>query len=114
MCQKSSLIETNVQLCWGMFTMEKAVPRGGEGAYVNGPYFLLNFVENCSPVYEKKNIKTHTHTIRYHYTYIRLSKILKYDYLKCWCRYGGTGILIRCWQKYSIIQILWKTGLAFS
>ena len=51
-----------------------------------------------------------TTTMRFHYTPTRMVKIQDTDYTKCWQECGATRTLIHCWEKCSMVQLLWKTA----
>ena len=68
--------------------------------------------ERCSPllIIREMHIKT---TVRYHFTWVRMTIIKKPTNNKCWrgCREKGT--LLHCWWECKLVQPLWRTWWSF-
>ena len=51
--------------------------------------------------------------MRYHLISVRMGKINKAGYNKCWRGCGENGTLLECWWEFELVQPLWKTVWRF-
>lgn len=67
-------------------------------------------ISSTSVIIRERQIKT---TMRYPLMPIRMTIIKRKKKDKCWQRGGKSGILIRYWWEYKMVQTLWKIVRVF-
>lgn len=51
--------------------------------------------------------------MKYHYIPVRIAEVKNSDNVKCWQGSGATWTYTCCWQKYRMLQLLWKIVCQF-